>query len=102
MTLPEWAHWWLTYDHGESGEYVCFYPDKINKDHNLIKLFNGLKEKHADDIKFENGKYVFVGQVEDKKPYLKFVMTEENDKKFFELSLTEDETIKPIRMKNFY
>ena len=65
-------------------------------------ISNGLKEKHADDIKFENGKYVFVGQVEDKKPYLKFVMTEENDKKFFELSLTEDETIKPIRMKNFY
>lgn len=102
MTLPEWAHWWLTYKYGEAGGYACFYPDDVNKDHNLLKLFNGLEENHADDFKLENDKQVFVGQVGDKKPYLKFVMTEENDKKLYELFLIEDETIKPIKMKTFY
>lgn len=102
MTLPEWAHWWLTYEYGEAGGYACFYPDDVNKEHNLIKLFNGLEENHADDFKLENDKQVFVGQVEDKKPYLKFVMMEENDKKLYELFLTEDKTIKPIKMKTFY
>ncbi len=102
MTLPEWAHWWLSCERGEAGGYACFYPDDIDKNHNLLKLINGLKESHKEDLIQKDDKTYFVGIVNNKKPYVKFVGSCENDKEFWEVFLTEDETIKPIEMKKFY
>ena len=102
MTLPEWGYWWLNYNRGEAGGYACFYPDDIDKDHNLLKLVNGLKENHKHDFVFKDNKKIFVGCVNGKKPYLKFVSYEDNGKEFWELFLTEDETIPPVNMEKFY
>ena len=51
---------------------------------------------------FKDNKKIFVGCVNDKKPYLKFVSYEDNGKEFWELFLTEDETIPPVNMEKFY